>query len=94
MTLDTVITFLVGGVISTLLTSFIHNINSRKNIKEVVTEVIDAHEKQYHSVNPIESIKEHVDSCKANERIVRIEKAIIYIVCQLGGNPKELGIDL
>jgi len=92
MTMDTITTLLVGGIISSLLTSFIHTLNSRKIIKEVVTEVIHNHEKQYHIENPSKNLQDHIVNCQSNNRIIKIEKALIYIVCQIGGNPKELGL--
>lgn len=92
MTIENVSLFLVGGAVSALITFFFTNISNRKATKDLINDVVIAHEKLYHSINPESSLKEHIVNCKANRKIDKMEKALIYIVSQLGGDPKELGL--
>lgn len=94
MTFDNVTIVLVSASISALTTFFFTSLANRKalqvTIKEVMNESITAHEKLCH--RPEDSVKLHIETCKAGKRIDKMERALIYIVSQLGGDPKALGL--
>lgn len=66
--------------ITALVTYFITSVSQKTSLKELMTE---------HTRN---KLTEHSRDCKAVKRIEKMERAIIYIVVQLGGNPKDLGL--
>lgn len=94
MTIDNVTIVLVSSSITALVTFFVTSIANKKSIQNTVQEVMIAcvqnHEKLYH--RPEDSMKIHIENCRAGKRVDKMERALIYIVSQLGGDPKTLGL--
>jgi len=89
MTTMNIVLMLASSIITALVTFFFVNVSNKTTSSEIVDEVkkgidsaLDTHRKIYHQVSIEDSIK----------RIDRIEKALIYIVSKLGGDPRDVGL--
>lgn len=92
MTTGTLETVLITGAITALLTFFITSITQKTAIKSIVDTAVMTHEKIHHSKDTEKMLVDHIANCQAINKVDRMEKALIYIVTNLGGDPKELGL--
>jgi len=75
--LFTAITYFVVG---SLVTFFVTTVSTRNALKTIAKESV-----KY-------AIDEHLANCPTNEKVRKMEKAMIFLVVRLNGNPQELGL--
>jgi len=92
MTTGTLETILITGAITALLTYFVTSLTQKAVIKSIVESAILVHEKIHHNQDTNKRLSDHIINCTAIKKVDKIERALIYIVSNLGGNPKELGL--
>lgn len=91
------------SLFTALLTFFITTISYKNRFeslkKELTIEVKEAisthnaikHQDSMYTFVETE-LKKHTDNCNGTTRMDKLEKALIYIIVQMGGNPKDAGL--
>jgi hypothetical protein len=96
-----IVILILSCVLSTLLTYFITTIVSRRGFDNIVKQYMDTHLEARHAailsgadiVATIERrVVQHELTCDGNQRLMRIERALIWLVVKAGGDLKDLGL--
>ncbi len=88
-------------LLSGLFTYFVTTIVSRRGMETIVKQAVEGHVESRHSsilsVSDIASqverrVTQHELACNGNQRLMRIERAIIWLVVKQGGDLNDLGL--
>lgn len=91
MTNSQVVFGLIISLVSVLATFFVTTIAQKSSLKSIVLETIQL-EKSYILSEITTRMAEHECTCVARRRVDKMERAMVFLVTHLGGNPKELGL--
>ena len=90
-----VITFgatIIGAVIGALISFFVTTLSQRKMFTDISQTMIDVHVRIAHQHDMEDLIKQHEKGCNASKDITKLQKGLIFLVGQLGGDPKDIGL--
>lgn len=101
--INTLLIAILSALFSSLITYFVRTVSISKIIKTSIEEAIFQHEKVFHKDEVVSIVKEEISNhekhCQAPEKLEIIFKsletqktALIFLVSQNGGNPKNLGL--
>jgi len=85
--IEQILLIIITGVITALITYYFTSKTAEQKIKTYLKEHEDTCTKQ----SRIEKIE--IEMKGGNNRFERIERALVWIVTQMGGNPFNLGFD-
>lgn len=92
--LEKLIIALISGVFCSMLTALIGLLMTPKLLKTIAKEAIEHHVAVFHQDSMYKyvegEIKEHADSCQANNCIDEVKKAVFWLVEKQGGNIMEI----
>jgi len=86
----------ISAAFTALITFTVTTIAYRKVFKEMIVESLRSHEQQWHQDSLYQYtekvLREHELSCAAFKRFSSLEKAIVFLVGEAGGNPVDYGL--
>jgi hypothetical protein len=97
-----VVIVILSCLLSALLTYFVATVISRRGFDVIVRQALDGHLDARHAtiISGTEiaatverRVVQHEMSCNGNQRLVRIERALIWLVVKNGGDLKDLGFN-
>lgn len=93
MSMNPIVTGIVCSIVSILLTFFITTIAQKSIYEEMAKKSTKQHIEAQHNNRSVQDyIDTHVRDCKAPHEIERLKTGIAFLVGQMGGDPKKMGL--
>lgn len=94
--IQTIMVATISAVLSGLLTFFVTIMISRKAFEDAAVKAVQQHEAVHHQGNVFEvtkdAIREHREACPAPATTAKLHSAMLWIVSEMGGDPKQVGL--